>query len=484
MKVWLRTFGCRANQADTEAVRGMLHAAGHTIAAAPDDADVAVFNSCAVTGSAEADLRAGVRRAARANGRLRSIVMGCASGLPTAEKLRSLPTVDALVAGADLEDLAVHLGIDPRLAALRPARQDGVRALLRVQDGCDEHCTFCATTLARGASRSRPIGEIVDEARRLAEHHPEIVVTGVHIGHYGRDVGSSLGALMRALTDAVSGVRFRLTSLEATEVCAELRALWRDRGDRLVPHLHAPLQSGSDRVLKRMGRHWYTAGAYVRAIEALVRDAPYFGLGADVIAGFPGESEDDHRATLEVIEALPFTYLHVFPYSERPGTSAPRLGPPVPPDETARRAAELRDAGRRAAAAYRGRRLGGRADVVVVPRGGRREGLTDDYLTVGLADPSLPRGHRFSAVLDSEDLVAQDDPRVSWAPEHRPHLARVPPDVHVTRRPLAVSVGGTPGSAPNAIRVRSTRRRENAEPPAVGERRESRSHAGPTDHRP
>lgn len=411
MKVYLRTFGCRANQADTEAVRGMVLAGGHTIAASPDDADVAVFNSCAVTARAEADLRAGVRRAARANPRLRTVVMGCASALDTAGPLRELPTVEALVAGADLHGVAAALAIDPRLAFVRPARQDGVRALLRVQDGCDEHCTFCATTLARGASRSRDPDLLEDEVIALARHHAEIVITGVHIGHYGRDIGTTLGALVERLTAVAPDARFRLTSLEATEVCDRLRGLWHDARDRLVPHLHAPLQSGSDRVLKRMGRHWYTAGSYARAVESVARDAPYFALGADVIAGFPGETDADHRATLELVRSLPFTYLHVFPYSERPGTAAPRLGDPVAPDEVSNRAAELRAVANVVAARYRTGRVGGRADVVVIPRHGRREGLTDDYLTVGIADPTLPRGARFEAVLqhDGVELVAEPD---------------------------------------------------------------------------
>ena len=399
MRVYLRTFGCRANQADTEVVRGMLAACGHSVAATPDDADVAVFNSCAVTVQAEADLRAGVRRAARENPRLRSVIMGCASARDESGALGELPTVGTVISGGDLEEVATALGLDPRLAALRPEAQQGVRALLRVQDGCDEHCTFCATTLARGASRSRDPRVVVEEALRLADHHEEIVITGVHIGHYGRDIGTTLGALMEKLVRAVPAVRFRLTSVEATEVCERLRALWSSARDRLVPHLHAPLQSGSDRILRRMGRHWYTAAGYANAVESLVRSAPYFALGADLIAGFPGETEADHRASIDIVRALPFTYLHVFPYSERPGTSAVRLGSPLAPDEITRRAAELRAEAGSAAARYVASRVGGPADVVVIPRGDRREGLTEDYLAVSVTDQSLPRGARFNATL-------------------------------------------------------------------------------------
>ena len=416
MRVWLRTFGCRANQADTEAVRGMLLAAGHSLVTAPGDADIAIFNSCAVTGRAESDLRAGVRRAARSNPRLRSVIMGCASALPASTALRSLPTVDAVLPGADVEGVADVLGIDPALAAVRPVRQDGVRALLRIQDGCDEHCTFCATTLARGASRSRPHDALVEEARALAAYHAEIVVTGVHIGHYGRDIGTTLGVLIERLVEAAPEARFRLTSVEATEICDRLRRLWRGAPDRLVPHLHAPLQSGSDRVLKRMGRHWYSAAQYARAVESLIADAPYFALGADIITGFPGETRADHRATRDLVAGLPFTYLHVFPYSERPGTAAARLGEAVAPGESARRAAELRELGEGAAASHRASRIGGRADVVVIPRGGRREGLTEDYLTVAVADQALPRGARLDAILNA---VAGEDGLIAHARTRR-----------------------------------------------------------------
>jgi threonylcarbamoyladenosine tRNA methylthiotransferase MtaB len=303
------------------------------------------------------------------------------------------------VEGGDLAAVAGALAIDSRLALLRPAAQQGVRALLRVQDGCDEHCTFCATTLARGASRSRPIESLVEEARMLAGHHAEIVVTGVHIGHYGRDIGTTLGSLMDRLVAAVPEVRFRLTSVEATEVCDRLRGLWREARGRLVPHLHAPLQSGSDRLLRRMGRHWYTARSYAGAIERLVAGTPYFALGADVITGFPGETEHDHRATVALIRGVPFTYLHVFPYSERPGTAATRLGDSVAPDDAARRAAELRAIGDESNARYRASRVGGRAHVIVIPSHGRREGLTEDYLTVRVGDQAMPRGTRFNAEL-------------------------------------------------------------------------------------
>lgn len=402
MKVYLRTFGCRANQYDTEVVREMLDAAGHTIVARAEDADVAVFNSCAVTSAAEADLRKAVRRAARDNPRLQSVVMGCAAALdddrPAGTRIAALPSVSRVIAGADAAEIAATFGMSTPVAALATRHQTATRALLRVQDGCDEHCTFCATTMARGANRSRPADVLVREAQQLSEHHSEIVITGIHIGSYGLDVRSSLGELLERLAREVPAARFRLSSLEATEVDERIFELLTGAPQHVAPYLHAPLQSGSDRVLRRMGRHWYSAAQYAAAAERLADATPVFGLGADVIAGFPGETEDDHAATIALVERLPFTYLHIFPFSLRPGTPAERLGGVVPPATIERRAAELRRLGQRKHAAYEANRAGGAADVVVISRpdrDGAREGLTGDYLTVRLADQTAPRGARF-----------------------------------------------------------------------------------------
>jgi threonylcarbamoyladenosine tRNA methylthiotransferase MtaB len=408
MKFLLRTHGCRANQYDSEAVRAMLLSSGASEVAAAEEADVAIFNSCSVTAAAEVELRKGVRRVARANPAVRTIVMGCAPGLSARDErvapLRTLPTVSDAIVGADLKLIASTLGLRMPLAPSGPRAQTGARALLRIQDGCDEHCTFCATTLARGANRSRPVDELVAEARTLADSHPEIVLTGIHIGSYGRDIGSSLSLLVEKFVTRIARVRFRLSSLEATEVDDLLCELMADPL-RVAPYLHAPLQSGSDRVLKRMGRHWYNARTYQTRIERIIGSRHVFGLGADIICGFPGETGDDHRKTVALVESLPFTSLHVFPYSARPGSAASRLGPAVGSMEVACRCSELREVGRRKASDYRALRAGQLADVVAISGD---EGLTEDYLTVGISDPVMRRRDRFDAtlVLDNERLTA------------------------------------------------------------------------------
>ncbi|MYJ67220.1 MAG: radical SAM protein [Gemmatimonadetes bacterium] len=274
-------------------------------------------------------------------------------------------------------------------------RAGATRGWLKVQDGCDRKCAFCATRLARGRSRSRHPDEVVAEARVLARTHPELVITGVHIGHYGRDLAprTTLTALVRRLLDEVAGTspapRFRLGSIEATEIDDGMLGLLAESGGRLAPHLHMPLQSGADPVLRNM-RRWHTREQYRRrALEIAARISP-LGLGADIITGFPGESPADHADTIALVRELPFTYLHVFPYSPRDGTAAMRLDGRVPERVSRERGRELRDLAAEKAARYtRGR---GRAEVEVVMEGRGGTALTGDYLRVevGAARPPDP----------------------------------------------------------------------------------------------
>ena len=422
MNVYFHTFGCKANQYDTALVRQAFVDQGVVVVDDPDAADLAVVNSCTVTHESEAKLGRLVRRLARRRGRLETVVMGCAAALDDG-RIAGLPSVRAVVGGAEPAQVLQAAGLASPLSARSPhprspspSGRGGTtgrfRGLLKIQDGCDEHCTFCATTIARGANRSRGIAELVEEATALAEHHAEIVLTGIHIGTYGQDRSgwtdpgatprgeqglgpdhpgarprgwSTLGVLLEALISAVPSVRFRLSSIEATEVDDTIARLLIEAPAHLAAHLHAPLQSGANRILKRMGRHWYTAESYRARLEWLAERLPVFGLGADIIAGFPGERDAEHRETVTLVEALPFTYLHVFPYSERPGAAAGRLGERVPPGAIRERARQLRDTGEAKARAYRARRQGQRADGVACGRqAGQVEVLTEDYLSVYL----------------------------------------------------------------------------------------------------
>jgi threonylcarbamoyladenosine tRNA methylthiotransferase MtaB len=399
VNVYFHTFGCKANQYDTERVRQAFADAGVTVVDAPEAADLAVVNSCTVTQESEAKLRRYVRHQARA-GR-DTIVMGCAAALDGGT-LASLPRVRAVVGGADPEPVLRAAGVvATRVDQVLRRFAGSARGWLKIQDGCDEHCTFCATTIARGANRSRPVGDLVAEARALAEHHAELVLTGVHIGTYGKDREGSLGALLDTLVTSVPEVRFRLSSIEATEVDDQIARLLLAVPDRVAAHLHAPLQSAANRVLKRMGRHWYTAETYRARIEWLAGRLPVFGLGADVIAGFTGETDAEHRATLDFIAALPFTYLHVFPFSVRPDAPAAKLAGRLPEVVVRERARELRTLGEDKTAAYRAVRRGGRGDGVVCGRQtGRVEVLTQDYLTVYLSSHAWDGRARLDVTVD------------------------------------------------------------------------------------
>jgi threonylcarbamoyladenosine tRNA methylthiotransferase MtaB len=408
VNVYFHTFGCKANQYDTALVQQAFADQGATVVDDPATADVAVVNSCTVTHESEAKLRRLVRRLEREHSAARTVVMGCAAARDDGA-IAALPGVRAVVGGADPVRVLAAAG-------LKTARVDPVlrrctanaRGWLKIQDGCDEHCTFCATTLARGANRSRSVPELVAEAQALAQHHAEIVLTGVHIGTYGKDrergngkgEQSSLGELLEALTAAVPAVRFRLSSIEATEVDDTIARLLIDAPRQLAAHLHAPLQSGSNRVLKRMGRHWYTAETYRARLEWLAARLPVLGLGADIIAGFPGETDADHGATVALIAALPFTYLHVFPYSRRPGAAAARLGALVPSHVLRQRARELRELGETSARRHLADRVGQRADGVVSGHGaGKVEVLTQDYVSVYLPTEQWNGSARFEVTV-------------------------------------------------------------------------------------
>ena len=410
MRVHYKTFGCKANQYDTERMRQALEATGAATSrvAVPAEADLCVINTCTVTNRADADARRFVRKVGRENPRARILVAGCSAALK-APMYRMLPGVEAVVEGHDPAKVVqavergsttrgaglVQLGTSRALdrtpyeaigASVLQRRAGGTRAWLKIQDGCDRKCAFCATRLARGASRSREPEEVIEEARALSVSHPELVITGIHIGHYGLDLENptTLSGVVARLLEEVPTVRFRLGSIEATEVDDLLLDLLADSDGRLAPHLHMPLQSGADAVLRRM-RRWHTREMYrSRAFEIADRLGP-LGLGADVITGFPGETAQDHADTRDLIDELPFNYLHVFPYSPRDDTVAASLPDPVHPGLARDRARDLRALALEKKTAYAALRGGARARLVLEGDGGTA--LTEDYLRVVIDGP-------------------------------------------------------------------------------------------------
>ncbi len=389
--VWLYTFGCKANQYDTERMRQELESRGARIVADAADAGTAVLNTCTVTSAADAAARRMIRKLNRRHPELQLVVAGCSSAL-RAEEYRTMPGVAGVVEGHDAVAVAAVVAPESALSAtheepiggvLLRSNRRGARGWLKIQDGCDRKCSFCATRLARGESRSRPVGEVVAEAALQSQVHGELVLTGIHIGHYGHDLEPrvSLASLCASILDAVPGVRLRLGSIEATEIDDDLVNLLAMSGGSLAPHLHVPMQSGSDSVLRRM-RRWHTRDDYRSHLLEIVERVSPLGLGADVIAGFPGETDEDHALTRELIEELPFSYLHVFPWSPRDGTMAAELPNRVPPSVAAQRARKLREIGIAKGRTYAASRIGGIARVAVETGA---SGLTGDYLRVQLA---------------------------------------------------------------------------------------------------
>ncbi len=419
MRVAIVTLGCKVNQYESRALQEALERRGHVVVPLEEAPDVVVVNSCTVTHRSDRDTRAWVRRARRARPGVRVVVTGCYAQVDP-EALRALE-VDAVVGTADKASVpeivdrgwsGVRVTPVDRARPLEPepvSRFAGrARAFLKVQDGCEAFCAYCIVPYARGPSRSLPPREVEAGLARLRDAgHGEVVLTGVHLGLWGRDLDPprTLEDLL-ALAERSGVPRVRLSSLEPQEIGAGLIGRLA-RSEVLCPHLHIPLQSGSDRVLEAMGRP-YRVEAFRRLVEELARSVPGICLGFDVIVGFPGESEEDFRDTVELLESLPVAYLHVFPFSPRRGTRAYTMGGRVPEAEVGRRARVLRDLSARKREAFWRGQIGrvGRA----LAEGAAGEGWlrlrTRNYVPVRARWEGEPPGH--------EVLVRLEAVRSGW----------------------------------------------------------------------
>jgi threonylcarbamoyladenosine tRNA methylthiotransferase MtaB len=389
MTTEILTFGCRLNTFESEVIRG------HT----RDLADTIVINTCAVTAEAERQARQAIRRAHRARPEARIVVTGCAAQIAP-ERWQDLPGVARVLGNAEKLDAASWVegaagGVSDIFAAREMAAHlvtefaGRARAFVQVQQGCDHRCTFCVIPFGRGPNRSVPIGVIVAQVRSLVEAgYNEVVLTGVDITSYGPDLPGKprLGAMVRRLLALVPELpRLRLSSLDPAALDEDLFTLI-ETEPRLMPHLHFSLQAGSDLILKRMKRRHGTAQA--RAIIDRVRALrPGVALGADLIAGFPTETNALFEETLDFVNGASLPYLHVFPYSERPGTPAARM-PAIPMQMRRERAARLREAGAAAAAHFHAGQIGGTAQVLTEIAGA---GHTEHFAPVRLA-PDTPPG--------------------------------------------------------------------------------------------
>jgi threonylcarbamoyladenosine tRNA methylthiotransferase MtaB len=365
----VRFLGCKVSHMDAHDVREALLRAGHLEHAHGDGADVAVVNTCCVTHEAVRKSRQAATRAARTHRRV--YVTGCAANLST-DAFAGLPENVTVVARRSEETPAFVAGDVGALGCLQAdARLDRIRAFVKIQDGCSFSCNFCVIPLVRGASRSRSAAAVLGEVRRrVAQGHREIVLTGINLGCFrDRDAGYKLPRLIREVGSVPGLARLRLSSIEVNHVDEELVSALRET-PAVSRHLHVPLQSGDDRVLKDMARR-YTAATFLRRLEPL-KD---FNLTTDAIVGFSTETEEAFQRTLGVVQAAGITKVHVFPYSPRPGTVT-AADDAVPPQVKKDRSARLRAASDEACRARWLEKIGTQ-DTVLVDRPGR--GYGDDY---------------------------------------------------------------------------------------------------------
>ena len=431
----IENFGCRATDADAAAIRrdmlakGLAHSADHAAA------DVVVLNTCTVTAAADSQAREAVRKIHRANPAARIIVTGCyAQRAP--EDLAALEGVAWVVGNSHqteipglIADLAApivttgggdfvsldHLDNNSMSLMRGPAKiltgdifvrttlpieramheipgtlpgEERTRPILKIQDGCNNRCAYCVIPFVRGRSRSLPPDDVVREIRQFVRAGAkEIVLSGINLGSYGRDLAprAELSAVVRRILDETSLEQLRFSSIEPQDVTEEFVALAAS-SPRIAPHFHVPLQSGSDRILRAMHR-WYRATHYGERIQMIRRMLPHAAIGADVIVGFPGETDEDFRLTVEFIEHLPFTYLHVFSFSERPGTKAASFEAAVPLQVIRDRARRLRALSEEKAADFRATTAGQTMRALTLARGedSWTEALTGNYLKVRIS---------------------------------------------------------------------------------------------------
>ena len=414
--------GCRLNQAEIEQMARQFRAQGHEIATSAASADMVVINTCSVTSEAAADSRQKIRRAAR-DGAGQVVPTGCWTSLAPAEAL-SLPGVQRIVLNDDKDSLVPDLlgiprdefDLEPLARMSLPGLRQRTRAFIKVQDGCDNACTFCITTVARGAGRSRPAADVLEDIRAsLLGGAQEIVLTGVHLGSWGQDfsVAAHLRDLVSRILAETDTPRLRLSSLEPWDLDEEFFSLWSDT--RLMPHLHLPLQSGSSSVLKRMLRKT-TPDSFRALVEAARTACPGIAITTDVISGFPGETDEEFSETLEFVNGIQFVGGHVFTYSARPGTPAARMKNHIPREIRKQRNAILREAFNQSSHAYRQQFIGQVVPVLweasseLTATGWKIEGLAGNYIRVTTIAPE-PRWNRVDNVrltgLDGDGMAGE-----------------------------------------------------------------------------
>ena len=405
MRIHLSALGCKLNQSEMERLARQLVSAGHQVVADPAEADLCICNTCTVTHIAARKSRQALRQLRRSNARASLVATGCYAEISPQETSET-GEVNWVVGNADKDRLFELLAARipgfagpssaPAPADLLAQRAQGLprvasrtRAFVKIQDGCDNACAYCIVSKARGPARSYPAEHVLAEIQdRLAEGYQEVVLTGVHIGSYGREWGSSLAQLVQEVLQQTAVPRLRLSSIEPWDFSAELAALWQDR--RLCRHLHLPLQSGCDATLARMNRK-YTAAQYAGMAATIRAAIPQVALTTDVIVGFPGETDDEFQASLEFVRQQGYAKVHVFKYSLREGTAAAAMAGQLPPEVKETRSRLMHRVGEQTARQFQASLLGQVLDVLweTSPARGPQglplwSGLTDNYVRVEL----------------------------------------------------------------------------------------------------
>lgn len=412
-QIHLRMTGCRLNQAELDAMGREFRAQGHTLTDDPTQAEWHVVNTCAVTQQATASSRKLIRDLHRANPDAHITVTGCYAQLAPAE-LTALGGVVRVIDNAGKDTLVEQLTgqkaeVFDHEPIAREARINRTRAFVKVQDGCENACTFCITTVARGAGRSRSLSDVLDEIRYLiAAGYQEAVLTGVHLGSTGHDLGNPNGLyeMVQAILDETDLPRLRLSSLEPWDLHPDFFSLWEN--PRLCRHLHLPLQSGNDKVLRRMLRRT-TQVQFRELVDAARAVAPDMAITTDVIAGFPAETDEEFEDSADFIESCDFAALHVFPYSPRTGTAAARMRGHVPSEVKKARVARLIAHSEVQAEKFARRYVGQTRPVLWENVGGATAdgfinvGYTDNYLRVGCIHPHPLTGFITPAVMGDYD---------------------------------------------------------------------------------
>lgn len=403
MRVAFSTLGCKINQYETDLMRQDLVSKGNTIVPFDEEADIYIVNTCSVTAKSDYQsrqiIRSATRRACPSGRRAREarvVVTGCyASTRP--EEIRKIPGVSLVINNREKARIHEHImladpvsgnAVTPDAPGELKAVHGRTRGFLKIQDGCDNACSYCIVPLARGRSRSAEPGDAVKEFARLVQAGcPEIVLTGIHIGKYGADLNPAvnLTELLNTMIPLRNQSRVRLSSIEPKEITPEMIGLL---GKGLCRHLHIPLQSGDDSILAAMKRD-YTSGFYLDLLQGISRDVPGIALGADVMVGFPGERDAEFQNTLQLIEKSPLTHLHVFSYSPRSGTEAAAMKSQVPEAVKKQRSEALRELGARKNLDFRKRFSGTELDVVVEDKTdvmtGFLTGFTDNYIRMAVS---------------------------------------------------------------------------------------------------